>query len=464
MKRKPASSKALFRVAPRGLPVALFAAFALLSGGSLRAENSPPAQTLLFTNGNVLNGSLVSISNTVAWRRDDIPQPVQFAPDHLAEVFLGHRRNPSAGSNTACRVRLVNGDELAGDLHSIDAGALRLSTWYGGGLTIPRERVVSVRVDAVGGPVVFDGPDTDAGWTHGDMSGAQSLATNRWLYHNGAFLSTSAASIARDLKLPAECILEYDLEWRGTYALALGLYTDSLQPISLGQREAEPAFKPFYSLQFNTFSVLMMVVPKEGPLRQLGTVPLNIPPNVSQARFTVICSRRQNSVTLLINGQLVKEWVDPNGWSGLGTGFRLVHQGAGAIKLSNLGIHEWDGRTAGFARLQANPQFDLVRFSNGDTFAGSLTGFTNHQFTLTVNGRTVEAPLERVREVHLATGALRHVPGPAQPARLYFAGRGRLTVDLESWSPAGAVIASPNFGRLTVKPEAFSRIQFHPPH
>ncbi len=449
-----------------------FNAVGLLTGVALMAlhcithaadATTAGGEAVLFRNGDVLKGSMRGFKETggLIWQRPDISQPVVLSRTNLANVFL--QASPSSQPVTNdCRIVFANGDEFDGRLTKLTGQSVSVETAFGGELTIPRQHVASVYFSNYPGKLLFDGPQGDAGWTHGEMNAAQGVVRNQWFFHNGAFVSTDASSIARDVKMPFESIIEFDLGWNGAYMLALGLYTDSLQPISLNQRDKEPAFQPFYSLQMNTYSAMMMVVPKEGALRQLGSVSLNIPPGSTNAHFTVLCSRTNKFVLLLVNGQPVHRWVDPEGWNGLGTGIRLVHQGAGAVRISNLQIFEWDGKSKPVPVISNHPQLDLVKLVDNQILSGKIMGCDGTNFTINASGRDITVQMNRVTEWRFATGAQIKTPVGPNDVRLHFHRRGRMTLQLVEWKEREVIVLSPPLGRVSFAPDAFGRINFNP--
>ncbi len=443
-----------------GVTLALVPGIAIGAGVAVpKAEG----EIVLFRNGDVLKGSMHGFDSTrgLLWKRPDISRPIALSRTNLANVFLRRTLSPQASTND-CRIVFANGDEFTGNMKKLTDQAVTVSTAFGGELTVPRRQIASVYFSNYPGKLVFDGPRGEEGWTHGEMNAAQGAVRNQWFFNNGAFVSTDASSIARDVKMPFESIIEFDLAWNGAYMLALGLYTDSLQPISLNQRDKEPAFQPFYSLQMNTYSALMMVVPKDGALRQLGSVSLNIPPGSTNAHFTVLSSRTNKFVLLLANGQPVHQWTDPAGWNGLGTGIRLVHQGAGAVRLSNLQIFEWDGKSKPAPLISNLPQLDLVKLVDNQVLAGKILGCDGTNFTINASGRDVTVQMNRVTEWRFATSAQIKTPVGPNDVRLHFQRRGRMTLQLVEWKEKEVVVLSPPFGRVSFSPDAFSRINFHP--
>jgi hypothetical protein len=88
----------------------------------------------------------------------------------------------------------------------------------------------------------------------------------------GPFTPTKPRPSPAILKLPDRAQIQFDLAWRGPLNLAIALYTDSLQPILLTDKENGPDFGGFYSLRFaNTVFVTLTPIRKKDPLPRWAT-------------------------------------------------------------------------------------------------------------------------------------------------------------------------------------------------
>ena len=424
---------------------------------------APPPQAILFRNGDMLAGRLESITpaDGLRWRHADSASAIQFQPGALAEIHLGTQAQPPAPAPNFCFVRLTNGDELSGNLKSLAEQQLVLETWFAGTLTLPRPRVASLRPAGPMPRTIFAGPDGIDGWTMGRTLPGN-LNPSQWHFVNGAFVASQPASIARDVKLPASSSLEFDLAWRGQFALAIALYTDSLQPVRLAQTAEEPPFGGFYSLQLNSYSTQLLLVRHKEAVRQLGMAVIPQLQQTNQAHIAIKAGREQKTISMLINGVLVKQWVDTEGFGGEGTGIRLVNQ-QGPLRLANLRINEWDGRLEeNTAQPVPNEKNDVGRLINRDTVAGRLVEMKDGKLQFAVAGRPVEIPLDRVAQVDFATDRSPPASVQAGDIRVFFVNRGSLTFTLESWTEKGVRASSANFGKAEFAPRAFSRIVFQP--
>jgi hypothetical protein len=421
-------------------------------------------QMLLFRNGDVLFGKLQSISRdkSVLWKRDDVQQPIEFFGTNLLEVQFPSKKKPASPSANACSVRLNNGDSFEGKLVQLDSENVALETSFAGKLTFPRKVVQAIEPAVPEANLIFSGPTGLDGWTIGKVN-APVIDAGEWKYVNGAFYATKSASIARDLKLPDVASIQFDLAWKGTWQMAIALYAKNLQPVALGTKDTEPDFGGFYSLQINSFVSTLMPVKQHEPLKYMGQIPVPAFSQKNSAHVEIRASKPKSSIALFVDGSLVKEWIDTEGFAGSGTAMRFVHQGQGAIKLSNLRIAEWNGKLEEKTTNAPPDKEDLAKLLNGDTVSGNVELFRDGKITFSIKNRKLDIPFGRVTQLQFASEKSERVDEARPVLRGFFHGGGRATFRVERWDNEGVVGSSPNFGRATFAPETFERIQLNTP-
>jgi hypothetical protein len=420
-------------------------------------------EAALLRNGDVLAGSLQGIqSNVVTWKHPDAAAPVQLKVPAISELQVKAESKTHNDSTNACLVRLTNDDQLEGVLLSLDASQIALKTWYAGELRFPRSLVQSIQPTGPSRSTIYEGPTGLEGWTLGKTT-AELPNQGQWAYRNGAFYATRAASIARDVHLPDVSSLSFDLTWKGYFQLAIALYSDSLQPVSLANKESAPDFGGFYSLQLNTFSANLLPITKNDPIRYLGQASLLTLSQKSRAHVDIRTSKARHSITLMVNGDLVREWIDPAEFAGRGSAIRFVHQGQGAVKIENIKVTEWDGLFEDKETPPPPAKQDLAKLRNGDRASGNVATIQDGVITMTVLDRKLEIPFTRAKEIAFAKErSTRPNPLPVD-VHAYFTRGGSLSLQVEKWDPESLVATSPVFGKATFHPRAFTRFEFIAP-
>lgn len=418
---------------------------------------------IYFRNGDLLYGKLASIDpqSAVRWTRSDAPQSIEFKPDAISHIDFPPRHTAASRAASSCKIVFGNGDSLEGDLVSAANATITLDTWYAGRLSIPRRAMQSLAFTPRD-PAVFDGITGLDGWTEGGAAKAFEGEAGDWVYRNGAFYTDKPASIARDLKLPGMADIQFDLAWKGGLNLAVALYTDSLQPILLTSKESGPDFGGFYSLRFFSSMITLMPIRKNDPLRSLGEIIIPALQLKTHAHIDLRVNKPEGKIALFFDDSLVKEWTDPAGFVGEGTGLRFVENPGGSLKLSNLRVTKWNGLLE--ADLGNAPELthDLLTMETGSRLSGTVGDIANGQISLTTTNGPLEVPMVKAASIEFA-----HAPADVgrlegTVVRAMFARGGAISCQLVSWSAEGVVLASPEFGRARFNPEVFSRLQFVP--
>ncbi len=434
------------------------------SGASKGPSQKPNSRDALsFRNGDLLYGNLQSIdpADAILWQHPDTLQPIAFKPETVSEIQFGYREQPKFKAATPCQVRLINQDELAGDLVFGDTETIILETWYAGKIEIPRKLVQFIIPQLEEGPLRFAGPTGLEGWTMGQVTIAVPNG-GEWKYKSGGFYATRSASIARDLKLPDIAKIECDITWKGMLYLAIALYTDYMHPVNLQSKETGPDFGGFYSLQLNNYTANLLPVTKNDPLRYLGQASVQAFSQKNKIHMDIRVNKPKRAIALLVDGVLVKEWIDTEEFVGKGTGMRIVHQGQGSIKLSNLRVSEWNGQFEEKPSPTPNSKEDIAKLQNGDKVVGLLQTIRDGKMTFGPTGGTaLDIPLNRVKLLEMAAQRAGRADEDKVDMRATFRNGGSVSLHLEKWTEHEVVGSSPNFGKVTFNPLAFERVQFN---
>jgi hypothetical protein len=423
------------------------------------------ADCLSFRDGDVLYGKLLEIQSgsLIRWQHADASEPIDFKPENVAQIDFSPRPLTVGRTDYSCKLWLANGDALAGNLIACDRDALTLDTWYAGKLKIPRRALQTLAFNPRT-PIVFDGVTGLDGWTLGNAVKGLIDESGQWTYRNGAFYADKAASIARDLKLPDRSQIQFDLAWRGPLNLAIALYTDSLQPILLLDKENGPDFGGFYSLRFaSTVFVALEPIRKKDPRRILGDqMFIQSLTQKDRVHVDLRLSKADRQVALFLDGALIKNWIDPNGFAGQGTGVRFVNNSSpgGAVKISNLRVSKWNGVLDDASAEIPDPSHDVVLLDSGAKISGAVASIADGRISLLTSGGATNVPLTAAGAIEFARFQGQPPPASAVNTHATFFQGGAVTFELLAWRPDGVQGASPDFGKVTFDPAAFGRLQF----
>jgi len=425
--------------------------------------NKLPRDTILFSNGDILYGVLDGIEpeTSLRWRHPDALDVIEFAPESVAGIEFGFRPQPPFHRKDLCRVRLTDEDEIEGNLLECDAEKVVLETWYAGRIVVPRSVVRLITPKPNEPPPIFEGPSSPEDWTFGKVRGGIPNA-GEWNYKSGAFYATKSASIARDVKLPDVASIQFDLAWKGMLYVAIALYTDYLEPVSLQAKESEPPFGGFYSLQLSSYTVNLLPVTQTDPLRYLGQTSVPTFSQKNRAHIDVRVNKAKRTTTLMVDGAVVKQWIDTERFVGDGTGLRFVHQGQGAIKLNNIKVSAWDGQFEEKLSSRPNRSEDLLTLRNGDKVSGKVESIQNGELKLTVtDGAEMEISLERVKLIEMAAIEIPQANHGSGNVKATFRNGGKITFQLEKWTSTEVIGTNSSFGRITFHPSAFDRMDIN---
>jgi hypothetical protein len=437
---------------------------AVAPGPAQPVPTNAEADCLSFRDGDVLYGKLLEIQpgSLIRWQHPDASEPIDCKPESVAQIGFAPRPSTAGRTDYSCKLWLANGDALAGNLVACDRDALTLDTWYAGQLKIPRRALQSLAFNPRTNQVLFDGLTGLDGWTQGDAAKGALGESGQWSYRNGAFYADKAASIARDLKLPDRSQIQFDMAWRGPLYLAIALYTDSLQPILLANKQNGPDFGAFYSLRFfNTVFITLTPIRKRDPLSALGE-PLIIQSLTQKDRVhvDVRMSKAERRVALFIDGMLIKDWIDPGGFAGEGTGIRFVNNPGSVVKLGNFRVSKWNGVLDDDAAEAPDPSHDVVLLESGAKASGAVVSIAGGQISLLTAGGATNVPLPAASAIEFARFQGQSPPASAVNAHATFRQGGAVTFELLAWRPGGVTGLIPDIGKVTFDPAAFARLQF----
>jgi hypothetical protein len=441
--------------------------FSAAMGAFAADSTNVPPDTLLLRNGDRLDGNLASIDaqHTLRWKHLDVPEPIEFKMDSVSEIEFHPPPPPARDTNLPCRVALAGGDAMEGNLVACSRDTLVLQTWYAGQLKISRKLVQSISFLPTT-PDIFTLTAPD-GWTQGAAKGVLGPDSGRWTFRDGAYYAEKSASVARDLKIPDGAEIQFDLAWSGALSLSLALYTDSLQPLLIADKDSAPDFTGFYSMRFQSMFVDVARIKKgENPLVYLPAVVVPAFSQTNRVHVDIRAQKKTGTLALTVDGQMLQIWKDTNGVIGTGTGIRFVHNvspsGRDMIKISDLRLAPWDGIWENNPTNVVTAEQDVAWLTNASCVAGTFESLADGKLTIRDKRDHVEIPLARVRRLTFYSPDDTAPNLPAGTIHALLDHGGRVALQLESWTADGVKARSPEFGDAKFDPKIFHKLVLAP--
>lgn len=419
---------------------------------SVPVQSSPGATEGLirFRNGDYLHGGVERIADdTVEWRHPEAREALRFALKNVMQIsLLGPGRNQPADSAAAV-VSLTNGDALRGVIKSLDETTLTLETAYAGTLKIKRSAIRRITPLRGGEAIVLDGFGSLADWKRGGQPEA-------WQLRNGALVAMQYGSIGRDVALPDPGRVEFDLTWQQPpVVFQVGLYGQRPEAI-IGDGNAGG----YWLLVGGNTVQLYRSTPQKSV--QLGQIDIRKFLRKGKVRVALQADKTQKSISLRLDGQLVKTWTDPDDWAGEGRCLTFLSQSGGEqnLRISNLSVREWLGNVETDSGV-ATGQQDGLRLANSDRVTGRVKSIRDGSVAVDSPIAPLTIPLERIVEINFASDHLERARRRNTDVIAAFHDGGRVTVALASLDARTLVGDSENFGKLSFARDAFRELQLH---
>ncbi|MCG3149368.1 MAG: hypothetical protein PCFJNLEI_02828 [Verrucomicrobiae bacterium] len=410
---------------------------------------------LRFRNGDSLHGELETIDATgqVEWRHAEASDPLRFSIRNVMQILLAGQPPAAAPAARAgampATVVLTNGDTLRGDIVSLDAKTLTLATWFAG--TLPIQRVMIRRITPVlgGEALVLDGIGSLADWKRGGTPEA-------WQLRNAALVAVGYGSIGRDIRLPEQSRIEFDVTWQQPpVLLQIGLYGQRPDAV-LGDGEGSG----YWVVLAGATAQLQRGAGHQ--LTQLGQVDIRKFLRAGKLQVTLLADKLTKTIALRLNGEPVKAWTDPGAWSGTGGCLTFFSQSNGEqnMRISNLRVREWSGEM----EVAATPlpgKEDLVCLVNHDRVSGTVKTIEAGAVHVESPVAALTIPVERVAEIVFAGEQHERARRMAADVIAAFHDGGRVTVAMESVDAKVLTGTSENFGKVSLARDAFRELQLH---
>ena len=456
-----------------------------------KKDNRPDRLKLL--NGDSFTGKFQGINNGhILWLHPSFAEPARVIAKDVSSVRLEQSKAP-ADKTQDCSVSLISGGRLSGVLSGLDEKEVTLDTWYGGQLKIAREFVRSIKPGVKPERLVYQGPEgSPDGWMTGNRNTGQvlKLMLNKnpkaaavggpdkqralaiigrvqvpgkvvagaagqqgaWRYANNGFVCESSGPILgrKDLELPSRCALTFDLQWTGYFNLGVNIFADQINNEYSGNS---------YSLRVDQNNMYMYRI-QNGSTANLGNVRSQLL-GKKRCRLSLLVDKEAKTLSVLIDGQLIRKWEDTRPFAGKGKGLLFTSRNNSPMRLSRIRITEWNGNLPeGDAAKSINGKEDFVVFSNKDSISGKAKRIEGDKLIFTTNFGDVPLPVLNMSSLTFSNPVKRSTPR-REEVKMQMQKNGWLNVELLSWDVGKVRIRSPYFGEALFDPSVFEKLDFN---
>ena len=401
------------------------------------------------SDGSLLHGGLFSASTKdgLAWNHPASKASLRFKPEAVGLLRFAQATGQPTNFNPGTRVRFKNGDEILGNLKSLENGKMVIETWFGGLLTAPEDVVEAIGFSSRGFHVLYQGPTSMEGWKTGRNP-------RPWKYQDGAFVARGPDILGRDFGLKGSSTLSFNLAWDAPFSLSVTLYAQQVDRFDFSTSGYVAYLRQgAISLQKNT--------PGQGAVL-LGNAAIPSMLKKSRTQFEFRSNVEEATISLYADGAYLARWKDPAGFVAKGTGFVFYSQTDGAeIKLSDIRVTELDGRYDPEPMLADTNGEDIVFLANQDRVRGKVEGLSGGKFSIKTKVTQLNIPLERVVQVVLGGKSTNAAPATSVwSVRASFGGGEAVAFDIEKWADGIISGVSPIFGPVKFRSDSVRLVQF----
>jgi hypothetical protein len=420
---------------------------------TLAATNSPatpPEGLLQFIDGSVLHGRLESIQTDqgLTWNYRSAKQPLLFAPTNLATVRFEQAQSAASNFQPNCRFQFQNGDEVIGNLISLQKDTATLESWFGGKLEAPRDSLEAILFSAKAYKLIYEGPTGIEGWRMGRNQ-------RSWEYRDGTFIANGADLLGRDFGLTGSSTLEFDLAWNGAFNLNITLYAQVIDRFDYSTSA--------YLIYLGTGAVSVQRVQAGAGAFMLGQSQVPSMLRKNKMHFEIRSNKDDATITLLADGQFIQRWRDASGFVAKGGGIVFYSQvEPRGLKLSNIRVAEWEGRFEPETLTNVPPTSDVVFLANKDRVIGEFQKIEEGKLTIKAKQTTLDIPLSRVTQIRFADSKSSASQTNPWDVRASFPGGETVGFELVKWDAEQVTGKSPVFGSVAFKPRTIRQLQFNP--
>ena len=289
------------------------------------------------------------------------------------------------------------------------------------------------------------------------------------------------AFMGRDLKLPPQSRVEFEVGAVNALNLYFSLYTDAVERFNFASS----------GYQFNLGLGYVNLMRGQGQfgMQHLGQAQIPVPLPGRNLRVEIRADLLAGAITLLVDGNVIQQWNDPNVAKpavpvvdpnlpptvadavrdaarargpvlpGTGLSFYMLN---GGVQLSAIKVSAWDGRPVEPELVATNFTGHLVRLANHDRALGEVRAIRDGKLTLGSATGSLEIPLVRVTQVILAPATPPATNRPAGETHARLSSGETVALTQPRWDGRQLAGVSPHFGPLQLDTRWVRMLRFNP--
>jgi hypothetical protein len=397
-----------------------------------------------FKNKDRMHGRMISVApeKGMLWKSEEALGDITFKTENIDKIVRGNLAYaPSSGDSA---VLLTNEDMIAGQLIKLDENEVILKTSYAGEIKINRKMVKSIFPGSDSGSVLFRGPNKTEEWIQPNNRNSSSSINVK----DGELFVNGYTSAGRDMKLPDVSKVELEITSVGNHNFQIQIYG--------GKVDRYP--RNGYVVYLSSGYVYLYRY-SNGSSSSLGQFQANSLRN-GQGKITILSDKNKKTITVLLNNDISKTWTDSS-WCGTGGYVSFINQNNGTVKVKDIIVGKWTGKVPGKTPSESDKENDTIKFNNDDVVSGKLQAILDDKVTFKTEYAEMNIPIARVKEIVTAMDARHMARRRANDVKLLFESGDAITLALAKISSHEIIGESGNFGKATLKLNAFKKILFN---
>ncbi|MBN8458213.1 MAG: hypothetical protein J0M04_10280 [Verrucomicrobia bacterium] len=425
-----------------------------------------------------LSGSIDSLENDrMVWNSPILERPTPFFVKNLLELTLPTVIQEFKADHEATLTLNLWPDQppaqVKGQLVAVTDDKIVIDTWYAGRMEFRRVMVKRVDIEDRAS-LLYSGPTGLDGWTQAEKNPA-------WTYNRGTLRAESQKPIVRNLDLPDDCCLAFEMAWKGQLSARIGVFSDA-DPDGTNR-----------GYQINCQGGYATINRGNGGGMFGGDNVVSIPEfrEDENVHLEIRTGRKSGQVCLYVNGRYAANWKDPDAAkSKMGGAISFAQMGGSSgssLSISRIKVTTWDGipeelpegnvamMGMGIRRgIAIEPKEEpkekskgkaedegRMKLRNGDSLSGEVTAISDGIMHVKTPFAEIKLPVSRVRNIMLKPASLEEPIRRNGDVRAWFPDGSSIVFRMDALTKETIAGSSQTFGKAEFKLSAFNRIEFN---